>query len=112
MGSYRREVWRARPDAGSRRDDRRGGAFLAYRPDPLSSLGLVVSPMLARKAVQAESAVRDVCSGARSRPLEGIARFLLRSEAIASSQIEGIAPSPQQVCAGRACPGRGRPRVQ
>ena len=63
MGSYRREVWPARPDAGSRRDDRRGGggggAFLAYRPDPLSSLGLVVSPMLARKAVQAESAVRD-----------------------------------------------------
>ena len=77
MGSYRREVWRARPDAGSRRDDRRGGgggggAFLAYRPDPLTSLGLVVSPMLARKAVQAESAARDVCSGARSRPLEEV----------------------------------------
>ena len=73
MGSYRREVWRARPDAGSRRDDRRGGgAFLAYRPDPLTSLGLVVSPMLARRAVQAESAVRDVCSDARSRPLEEV----------------------------------------
>ena len=97
MGSYRREIWQVRPDSGSRRDDRRGGAFLAYQPDSLTALGLVASPGLARRAAQAESAVRDVCSGARSRPLEGIARLLLRSEAIASSQIEGIAPSPQQV---------------
>ena len=68
MGSYRREIWQARPDSGSRRDDRRGGAFLAYQPDSLSAMGLVVSPGLARRAAQAESAVRDVCSGARSRP--------------------------------------------
>ena len=29
--------------------------------------------------------------------MEGLSRFLLRSEAIARSQIEGIPPSPQQV---------------
>ncbi len=56
-----------------------------------------MSPALARKAVAAELAVRDACAGAASHPMEGMARFLLRSEAIASSQIEGIAPSPQQV---------------
>ena len=32
-----------------------------------------------------------------SASLAGVARFLLRSEAIASSMIEGISPSPQQV---------------
>jgi len=48
-------------------------------------------------AAVAERAVRDLATGPGMQALEGLARFLLRSEAIASSLIEGIAPSPQQV---------------
>ena len=99
MGSYQREHWAARLDGGARQDDRRSGSFLTYLPDLLMSRPLVVSQALARKAVIAELVVRNACAGAGagSRSMQGMARFLLRSEAIASSQIEGIAPSPQQV---------------
>ena len=97
VGSYQRDHWAARLDGGARRDDRRSGPFQTYLPDPLMSRPIVVSPALARKAAVAEAAVGDACAGAASRAMEGMARFLLRSEAIASSQIEGIAPSPQQV---------------
>jgi Fic family protein len=96
MGGYQRERWEPRFEGGGSRDDRRGGAFLAYVPDALVTRPLVVSGALAHKAAEAEAAVRAVSSDI-DRPLDGIARFLLRSEAIASSQIEGITPSPQQV---------------
>ena len=57
----------------------------------------MASAELSTKAAEAEEAVREVSQGRYAADLEGMARFLLRSEAIASSLIEGIAPSPQQV---------------
>jgi Fic family protein len=57
----------------------------------------MASPGLSMKAAEAEEAVREVSQGPYAANLEGMARFLLRSEAIASSLIEGISPSPQQV---------------
>jgi Fic family protein len=58
---------------------------------------LVVDSRLAAKAAQVETSVRMLVSGPGARGLEGLARFLLRSEAIASSRIEGLQVSPQQV---------------
>lgn len=52
-----------------------------------------MSELLAR----AEGAVRALAVGPEVGGLEGLARFLLRSEAIASSRIEGLSVSPQQV---------------
>ncbi|WP_409429059.1 Fic family protein [Mycobacterium sp. SMC-11] len=52
---------------------------------------------LAIFAASVERKILRLADGSNARNLEGISRFLLRSEAIASSMIEGIAPSPQQV---------------
>ncbi len=77
--------------------DRRGGRFHPYLPDLLISRPLVVDAHLGAKAAQVERSVRSLVSGPGARTLEGLARFLLRSEAIASSRIEGLQVSPQQV---------------
>jgi Fic family protein len=77
--------------------DRRAGHFRPYLPDPLATRPLIVDARLAAKAAQVETSVRNVVSGPGARGLEGLARFLLRSEAIASSRIEGLQVSPQQV---------------
>jgi len=89
--------WEPDPGAGMGRRDHRGGPFNAYLPDPLAGRPLVAGPGLASKAAEAERAIHRLAAVGDARSLEGISRFLLRSEAIASSMIEGIAPSPQQV---------------
>lgn len=77
--------------------DRRGGKYRSYRPDPLAEAALTVAPDLAIRAAQAERAIRALTESPDAADLAGVSRLLLRSEAIASSLIEGIAPSPQQV---------------
>jgi Fic family protein len=89
--------WQPDLSAGMGRRDRRGGPFRAYLPDLLANSPLVVGPELSAKAADAERAIHRLATMDGSRSLEGLSRFLLRSEAIASSMIEGIAPSPQQV---------------
>jgi Fic family protein len=56
-----------------------------------------VDGRLARHAAEVEQAVRSLADGPGARGLEGLTRFLLRSEAIASSRIEGLQVSAQQV---------------
>jgi Fic family protein len=79
------------------RADRLFGPYRAYEPDLVTSRPLSMSLEANRAATVAERAVRGLATGPGAQALEGLARFLLRSEAIASSLIEGIAPSPQQV---------------
>ena len=76
---------------------RRSGEYHRYLPDLLSARPLHVPAWLESKAAAVERRVRDLGSAPGVEGLEGVAHFLLRSEAIASSRIEGIAPSPQQV---------------
>src|SRR3954468_11911653 len=80
-----------------RAQDRRPGQFRPYLPDLLLTRPLVVDASLGAKAALVERSVRSLVSGPGARTLEGLARFLLRSEAIASSRIEGLQVSPQQV---------------
>lgn len=77
--------------------DRRGGRYHAYTPDFLCTRPLTLPQELSEKASRAERAIRNLSTGPGAQRLGGIARFLLRSEAIASSMIEGISPSPGQV---------------
>lgn len=74
--------------------DRRSGAYLAYVPAPLAGSSLPLSHETAELAARAETRVRSL---ATSQDLAAVGRFLLRSEAIASSQIEGIAPSAHKI---------------
>lgn len=88
--------WEARWDAPVRRD-RRGGLFHPYAPDPLLTRQISMSSEAAQRAAGVERLIRRLESAGDSNGLEHLARFLLRSEAIASSRIEGLQVSPQQV---------------
>jgi Fic family protein len=79
------------------RADRQGGAYRTYRPDWLCARPLQLANDVNLLAGQVETEVRSLGNVPGSRGLEGLARFLLRSEAIASSRIEGLQVSPQQV---------------
>jgi len=68
--------------------------YVAYVPDPLVGVGLALTPDTEGLAAQAEARARAVNA---SPDLVRIGRFLLRSEAIASSRIEGIAPSAHKI---------------
>jgi Fic family protein len=83
--------------SGPARADRRSGPYHAYVPDLLQSRPLIVDERLSAKAAQVEAGIRALTVGPEYDSLEGLARFLLRSEAIASSRIEGLQASPQQV---------------
>lgn len=95
MATWDEAVWVSSIESGLPRRDRRSGAYRRYVPDPLMGSPLVLPPDVDHLVGRAEQAVRALAGDARD--LAGIARFLLRSEAIASSRIEGIAPSAHQV---------------
>ena len=94
MGRWVTRFWENTHEGGLRRRDRRSGEYRAYIPDPLVGAALVLSPSTETLAARAETRVRAL--GALP-DMAGIARFLLRSEAIASSRIEGVAPSAHRV---------------
>jgi Fic family protein len=96
MAAWLDRFWAPSFDAPSQAG-RRGGAYRAYRPDPLGGRPLATSARISTRAAEVEAAVRTLAVRPDSRSLEGLARFLLRSEAIASSRIEGMQVSAQQV---------------
>lgn len=94
MAGWDERFWESSITEGLPRRERRSGAYRSYIPDPLTSTSLFLPPEVDALVSRAERAVR---LSTESRDLEGIARFLLRSEAIASSRIEGVAPGTKQV---------------
>ncbi|MEU7912518.1 Fic family protein [Microbispora bryophytorum] len=96
MAGYQEASWPTAWDAPSKRD-RRGGVYRPYLPDRLVGRLLVVSPDIAREVSVVEGMVRRLVAHPAGDGIDGLARFLLRSEAIASSRIEGLQASPQQV---------------
>jgi Fic family protein len=96
MAGYLEASWSAAWDAPSKRG-RRGGVYRPYLPDKLTADSVVVSPETALKASKTEGLVRRLVAHPAGHGVDGLARFLLRSEAIASSRIEGLQASPQQV---------------
>lgn len=96
MAGWEEAHWTSAVDSGVPRSQRRSGPYLKYMPDRVEGPGLSIDGGLARRAAAVERSIREL-NGPRAENLAGVARFLLRSEAIASSRIEGIAPSAQQV---------------
>ena len=94
MARWHSGRWQNDHVTGPRRD-RRSGDYRAYEPDALVGSALALEADTDGKVAAAERAVRALNQDAHD--LAGISRFLLRSEAIASSRIEGIAPSARQV---------------
>lgn len=94
MGQWVTRSWQSTYEGGLRRRDRRSGEYVAYVPDPLVGVGLALTPDTEGLAAQVEARARAVNA---SPDLVRIGRFLLRSEAIASSRIEGIVPSAHKI---------------
>jgi len=83
---------------GASRREREGCRYRAYLPDPLVGWDLTLPADLAADVADAEAATRGLNDAHLSHvSLEGLARFLLRAEAVASSRIEGIEASPQRL---------------
>jgi Fic family protein len=96
MGSWEDALWESTLDSGIPKAERRSGRYQRYVPDFVDGVGLAVDGTVSRAVTTVERRIRAV-NGPGAEGLAGVARFLLRSEAIASSRIEGIAPSAQQV---------------
>lgn len=108
MASVLRCVWDPRFEGVSRRD-RSGCSYDAYIPDPLVGWDLSIPADLAADIADAEAAIRDLNIGdaAPQVSFEGLARFLLRAESVASSRIEGIEASPQRLLRAEALLAQG-----
>lgn len=96
MAGWEQAFWQADVAEGVPRRDRARGPYRRYVPDALAGYPLVVDPALAQTSADVERGIRAL-NGAGGDALAAVSRFLLRSEAIASSQIEGLSPSPKQV---------------
>ncbi|HEY5436026.1 MAG TPA: Fic family protein [Candidatus Limnocylindrales bacterium] len=82
--------WEGDPGAMGGRKARQSFTYRAFVPDPIATIQPVVSFETARLISDAETLVGQLNSDERVRGLEAIGALLLRSEAIASSRIEGI----------------------
>lgn len=96
MAAWEPAHWESDLASGIPRAEQRSGTYQRYVPDRVDGTGLAVGAGVSRKVAAVERGIRAL-NGVGAEGLAGIARFLLRSEAIASSRIEGIAPSAQQV---------------
>ena len=90
MAAHLRRRWDAKFQ-GMSRSDRRGCYYDAYLPDPLVGWSLSIPADVAADVADAEAAVRALNNaGTAHVSIEGLARFLLRAESVASSKIEGL----------------------
>lgn len=96
MGARLEKTWLPADGSGLSRRAKAGGKYRAYLPDPLSE-GISISPEIAARAGILERQLLSLTRKDTAFGLEGISRFLLRSEAISSSRIEGIAPAADKV---------------
>jgi len=82
--------WEGDPSAMGGRKARGSFTYRAFLPDPIAAIRPTVSFETADLITRAESAIADLNAEDRIQGLEAIGALLLRSEAIASSRIEGI----------------------
>lgn len=94
MGEYLQQVWEPSDEFGLSRRDKAGGTYLAFIPDRLGSSGPQLGVRAFSRIADAQSAVTraDAIVGESGIYLN---HLLLRSESIASSQIEGYQISPK-----------------
>jgi Fic family protein len=91
VAEYRRLHWDPTFVEGLPRRDRRGCEFEAYIPDQLENRTFRLDGDVSADVTDAESAIHVLNAQATTLTgLEGVARLLLRAEAVASSKIEGL----------------------
>ena len=96
MGVYQSDYWQS-SGWGMNRRETQGGTYRPFLPDKLASLDIMLTSEAASSVAAAQAAVMLLNQEARYLTnTEPLARLLLRSEALASSRIEGL-----QMNAGR-----------
>ena len=105
-GRYEEHVWTS-TFASSGRHNRRA-KYRAFVPDPIGSFDPVLSAATSSLSERAGVATRELnASPAGLRSLEGLARQLLRSEALASSAIEELQLSHRKLARAEMKGGDG-----
>jgi Fic family protein len=89
MGRYVERTWEGDPDAMGGRRARASFRYQAFVPDLIAGIAPVVPFEVADAAAHAEAAIRALNDRASVGGLEAIGPLLLRTEAVASSRIEG-----------------------
>lgn len=105
-------VWRsADRSLGIPRQYRRSFTYEAYVPDPLSvHRGVLLSDDAAADLAEAEQAIKHLNEVTpHIANMEGIARLLLRSEAVASSKIEQLEVGEKRLLLAEAARSLGQP---
>lgn len=90
MGTYHEQFWMSEGQ-GQTRQERKSGSYQYYLPTPLSKLHISLEPDVVGDVARAELAIQKLNSESHAlHSSEGIARLLLRAEAVSSSHIEGL----------------------
>lgn len=102
MGTWVERLWIPNVDSGVSRAAKRSGTYRAFVPDKLHDLDVRLPVELSTTVARVERDIRDLCAPLATEShgilgFESVARFLLRSEAISSSRIEGLAPRSDKV---------------
>ncbi len=95
--------WPAQADSGGPRRERTGCDYEAYLPDRLVGRAWSLGGDTAADIADAEADIIRLNSRASAlTDTEGLARLLLRAEAVASSRIEGLEAGPRRVLRAEA----------
>lgn len=93
--------WTARewtpPDSARRPRDRWQGTYWAYQPFSLSEPEWRIDPAVAAEAGRVERRIRNLKFHEAAGKLEAVSRYLLRSEAVSSSYIEGLRSNARNI---------------
>ena len=89
MGSWNESLW-ASSGVGTNRRQRQSGVYYWYMPDKMDDLVIGLDPDVVNDLSRCENHLTAFASSRADAGTEGIARLLLRSEALSSSHIEGL----------------------
>jgi Fic family protein len=109
---YETVDWRPDPDAPGPRRARRSVRIQAYVPAPMTALDLRLPPSALAAVSDAEREIAAAQQHAEAIGVRTIGGQLLRSEAIASSQMEGVVVPSNRTIAKAAVSGRHHENAQ
>lgn len=110
MARVLKRVWKADIVSGVPRRDRASCEYEAHIPDPLMGRDFRFLGPVAADVADAESTVRHLNASASAlQDTETLARLLLRAEAVASSQIEGLEVGGRRLLRAEAAQQLGEP---
>ncbi len=90
-------IWPADPSATGGHSARQAFTYLAYRPESIADLDLMLPGQFALDVAEAERSLTQLQGDAAFIGLEALSRQLLRAESVGSSRIEGLALSQRRL---------------